>query len=200
MTCSKCQTSIAEGARFCRGCGAVLSSGNPMDEPTVLNNDVRAVRNQNPRAANKPDALAGKTIAGKYRIDTMLGEGGMGIVYRATRLLIGDSVAVKLLHPDLLADTQAVERFRREAQAAARLKHRNAVTIYDFGVSDEGGVYLVMELVEGRSLRDVIKNEGPLTPTAVVEIFNQVCSALDEAHRHNIITRAIKPDNIMVNT
>jgi serine/threonine protein kinase len=198
MTCSKCGTSIAEGARFCPSCGAVLSSGNP----TVLPNDVRTILSANSRApeANKPDSLVGHTIGGKYRIDTKLGAGGMGTVFRATRLLIGDSVAVKLLHPEQVADTQAVERFRREAQAAARLKHQNAVTIYDFGVSDDGLVYLVMELVEGRSLRDIIKQQGPLTPTAAAEIFNQACAALDEAHRHNIIHRDVKPDNIMVTT
>ena len=202
MTCSKCGTSIAEGARFCPICGAVLSSGNPMAEPPALTNDVRAVWNPNSRVpeANKPDSLVGHTIDGKYRMDTKLGAGGMGTVYRAMRLLIGDSVAVKLLHPEQVADTQAVERFRREAQAAARLKHQNAVTIYDFGVSDDGLVYLVMELVEGRSLRDIIKEQGPLTPTAAAEIFNQACAALDEAHRHNIIHRDVKPDNIMVNT
>ncbi len=202
MKCSKCGNSLGESARFCPSCGAVLSRGNPGDEPTVLNKDVRAVWNPDSRApeANKPDPLVGHTIDGKYRLDTMLGAGGMGTVYRATRLLIGDSVAVKLLHPEQVADTLAVERFRREAQAAARLKHQNAVTIYDFGVSDDGLVYLVMELVEGRSLRDIIKQQGPLTPTAAVEIFNQVCAALDEAHRHNIIHRDVKPDNIMVNT
>ncbi|MEK6300516.1 MAG: protein kinase [Acidobacteriota bacterium] len=156
----------------------------------------------NPRVpeANKPGLLVGHTIEGKYRLDTRLGAGGMGTVYRATRLLIGDSVAVKLLHPEQVADSLAVERFRREAQAAARLKHQNAVTIYDFGVSDDGLVYLVMELVEGRSLREIIKQQGPLTPTAATEIFNQACAALDEAHRQNIIHRDVKPDNIMINT
>lgn len=202
MTCSKCGTSIAEGARFCQSCGAGISSGNPKAEPSVSPNDVRTVLSAESRApeANKPDSIIGHAIDRKYRMDAMLGAGGMGTVYRATRLLIGDSVAVKLLHPEQVADAQAVERFRREAQAAARLKHHNAVTIYDFGVSDDGLVYLVMELVEGRSLRDVIKQEGPLTPTAAAEIFKQVCAALDEAHRHNIIHRDVKPDNIMVET
>jgi serine/threonine protein kinase len=124
----------------------------------------------------------------------------MATVYRATRLLIGDTVAVKILHPEQLRDPQAPERFRREAQAAARLKHQNAVTIYDFGISDGGIVYLVMELVEGQSLRWLIKEQGPLVPSAASEIMTQVCAALDEAHTQKVVHRDIKPDNIIVAT
>lgn len=144
------------------------------------------------------DRLLGSTIVGKYRIDRKLGAGGMGTVYCARRLVIGDEVAVKILHSEQ-SDPRAAERFRREAQAAARLKHQNAVTIYDFGVTDEGLQYLVMEHVEGQSLRQIIKEQGPLTPSATAEIISQVCAALDEAHRRNIIHRDIKPDNIIVN-
>jgi eukaryotic-like serine/threonine-protein kinase len=200
MNCSTCGTSLAGGARFCPICGAVILSGNPISASPALTNDVKAVSQRYSVAEqSKPEARLGYAIDDKYRLDAMLGVGGMGTVYRATRLLIGDSVAVKLLHPEQVADSQAVERFRREAQAAARLKHQNAVTIYDFGVSNDGLVYLVMELVEGRSLRDIIKHQGPLTPSAAAEIFDQAGSALDEAHRQNIIHRDIKPDNIMVN-
>ncbi len=140
----------------------------------------------------------GPTIANKYRIDAKIGAGGMGTVYRATRLHIGDEVAVKILHAEQ-DDAKAAERFRREAQAAARLKHPNAVTIHDFGVTDDGLQYLVMELVEGKSLRRIIKEQEPLTPSASAEVISQVCAALHEAHRHNIIHRDIKPDNIIVN-
>ena len=143
--------------------------------------------------------LLGSTIADKYRIDAKLGAGGMGAVYCATRLLIGDEVAVKILHSEQ-NDPRAGERFRREAQAAARLKHSNAVSIYDFGITDDGLQYLVMELVEGETLRQIIKRQGPLTPTATAEILKQICAALDESHRRNIIHRDIKPDNIIVNT
>jgi serine/threonine-protein kinase len=144
------------------------------------------------------DSLIGHTIDNKYRIESKLGEGGMGAVYLSTRLMIGDTVAVKILHSAQVSDPQAIERFRREAQAAARLKHQNAVTIYDFGVSNEGLVYLVMELAEGQSLRDIIKQQGPVTPSAAAEIMSQVCAALDAAHRQNIVHRDLKPDNIIV--
>ncbi|MBI3650592.1 MAG: SUMF1/EgtB/PvdO family nonheme iron enzyme [Acidobacteria bacterium] len=151
------------------------------------------------RAGNhNADSLLGNTIEGKYRLASKLGTGGMGTVYLATRLMIGDTVAVKILHDQQVSDPQALERFRREAQAAARLKHQNAVAIYDFGVSNEGLVYLVMELAEGQSLRDIITQQGPITTSATAEIMNQVCAALDAAHRQNIVHRDLKPDNIIV--
>lgn len=144
-------------------------------------------------------ALIGRIIEEKYRIDAKIGFGGMGAVYRAQRLLIGDQVAIKILHTEHVSEPQAAERFRREAQAAARLKHPNAVSIYDFGVTRDGLVYLVMELVEGQSLRQIIKHQGPLTPSAVSEVISQVCAALHVAHQQHIVHRDLKPDNIIVN-
>ncbi|HZE72674.1 MAG TPA: protein kinase [Pyrinomonadaceae bacterium] len=148
----------------------------------------------------RANALVGYILEGKYRLDNLLGTGGMSEVYRATRLHIGDEVAIKILHPQQGIDRHAAERFRREAQIAARLKHPNVVSIYDFGLSVDGLMYLVMELVDGYSLRQIIKQQGPLTIAAAAEVTTQVCSALDEAHRHNIIHRDIKPDNIIFNS
>jgi serine/threonine protein kinase len=149
-------------------------------------------------SAQRGEPLIGATIAGKYRVAAKLGAGGMGAVYRATRLLIGDEVAVKILHSGH-SDPNAAQRFRREAQAAARLKHPNAVNIYDFGITEDGLQYLVMELLDGKSLRRIIKEQGYLAPTVCVELITQTCAALDEAHRQNIIHRDVKPDNIIVN-
>ena len=142
--------------------------------------------------------MIGLRIDDKYLIEEKLGEGGMGAVYRASRLLIGDAVAIKVLHSQQMTDTQVIERFRREAQAAARLKHPNVVTIHDFGVSRNNLVYLVMELVEGDSLRTLINQQCPIPLPATSEIISQVCAALDEAHRRNIVHRDLKPDNIIV--
>ena len=122
----------------------------------------------------------------------------MGTVYRAKRLLIGDTAAVKVLNQTQVADPYAVERFRREAQAAARLKHPNVVTIYDAGISEEGLLYFVMELVEGPNLRALIKQQGPLTQGAAAEIIRQVCAALDESQRQGVVHRDLKPENIVV--
>ena len=180
--CPRCGAPAPPSCSFCQQCGAALGASPSASEP----------------APSAPDAFLGTTIAQKYRIDSKVGAGGMATVYRATRLMIGDTVAVKILHRAQLDDPRISERFRREAQAAARLKHPNAVTIYDFGVSDEGTLYLVMELVEGQSLRTILKQQGPFTPTSAAEIMTQVCAALDEAHRQNIVHRDIKPDNVMV--
>ena len=144
------------------------------------------------------DPLLGRVIDNKYRIDAEIGAGGMATIYRATRLKIGDVVAIKILHTELLREPKFAERFQREAQAAAGLKHPNVVTVHDFGVSDDGIIYLVMELVEGRNLRTIIKDEGPMPATTAAEITRQVCAALTEAHRHNTIHRDIKPANIAV--
>jgi eukaryotic-like serine/threonine-protein kinase len=146
------------------------------------------------------ESLIGQTIDGKYRLDAEIGAGGMATIYRATRLQIGDSVAIKVMHTELLRDPQFEERFRREAQAAARLKHPNVVAIYDFGVGTDAIVYLVMELVEGPNLRTIIKETGPMAPALAAEIVRQVCAALNEAHRQNVVHRDIKPANIAVET
>ncbi len=178
MICNRCNLSNLDAARFCYGCGAELV-------------DLAA-------DAGRQEPMIGRTIEGKYRIDAKLGAGGMGAVYRSRRLLIGDEVAIKILHPEQVSESHAGERFRREAQAAARLKHANAVTLYDFGVTSDGLLYLVMELVEGQSLRQLIKSQGPLTPSTAAEVIGQVCAVLDEAHHQQIIHRDLKPDNIMV--
>jgi tRNA A-37 threonylcarbamoyl transferase component Bud32 len=146
------------------------------------------------------DPLLGRVIDKKYRIDAQIGLGGMATVYRATRLHIGDVVAIKILHAELLRDPKLAERFQREAQAAARLKHPNVVTVHDFGVCEDDVVYLVMELVEGENLRTMIKEGGPMTTAAAAAIVRQVCAALTEAHRQNVIHRDIKPANIAVET
>lgn len=155
---------------------------------------------QAPFGRRRPGDLVGQTIDGKYQLDAELGVGGMGAVYRAKRLLIGDTVAIKIILPEYVSDQKSVQRFRREAQATALLKHPNAVAIHDFGTTSEGLVYLVMELVEGHSLRQIIKEQGRLSPQAASVVINQVCAALDEAHRRNIIHRDLKPDNIIVTT
>ena len=178
MICASCGGDMGEAARFCPHCGS--------HRPAVTG------------PATDDDPRIGTTLEGKYRIDARIGTGGMATVYRATRLMIGDAVAVKILHAGTLQDSGAPERFRREAQAAARLKHHNVVTVHDFGVADDGTIYLVMELVEGESLRRLIERAGSLPPADAAEILEQVCAAVDSAHDQGVVHRDLKPDNIVV--
>lgn len=144
------------------------------------------------------DDLIGQTLAGKYRIDERLDEGGMGTVYRATHVLMEKLVAIKVLHPALAADEKIVQRFTREAKAASRIYHPHALTVTDFGESENGIVFLVMEYLRGRTLKDVIRSDGPLPLPRAAEIIRQVCGALEAAHAEGVVHRDLKSDNIML--
>jgi eukaryotic-like serine/threonine-protein kinase len=193
MICPNCGN-VSDGNSFCSRCGVELAP--PLD----LAADAADVSNLPVEVLQPSGALTGKTLDQRYYLESKLGVGGMGTVYRASRLQIGDWVAVKVLHQDQMADPRAIERFRREAQIAARLKHPNVVAVHDFGVSEEGLSYLVMDLAEGESLSSMIERQGALAESDAAEIARQVCAALDEAHRHGVIHRDIKPQNIVVQT
>ncbi|HEY0005759.1 MAG TPA: serine/threonine-protein kinase [Pyrinomonadaceae bacterium] len=150
-------------------------------------------------AVNIPlDPLIGRTFDDKYRLDDRLGVGGMGTVYRATHLLIDRPVAIKVLNPRLVEDEEAKVRFRREAKAAGRLRHANAVAVTDFGQTSDGYVYIVMELLEGKTLRDVLAREAPLDVARAVFIMLQTSAAVAAAHESGIIHRDLKPANIFI--
>src|SRR5260370_37373483 len=119
------------------------------------------------------DPLLGKTIAGKYRIEQLIKLGGMGAVYRGKHVLMDKTVAIKVLRPSLAADDNVVARFSREAKAASRISNPHAVSVTDFGEAEGGLVFLVMEYLDGRTLKDVLKTGGPLPVDRVVEIVKQ---------------------------
>ncbi|HEV2765215.1 MAG TPA: protein kinase, partial [Pyrinomonadaceae bacterium] len=144
------------------------------------------------------DALVGQVLAGKYRIEEKIDEGGMGCVYRATHVLMEKTVAVKVLHPALAADDKIVARFTREAKAASRISHPHAINVTDFGEDEEGVVFLVMEYLRGRTLKDIVRSEGPMQIERVCEIIRQVCGALEAAHSEGVVHRDLKSDNIML--
>jgi len=141
------------------------------------------------------------TLDNKYQIEQLLGKGGMGAVYRATHLGTKRTVAVKVIHPQLSAHDQFVARFRREAEAAGRLRHPNVVDVTDFGIAHTGNgpvAYLVMEYLDGCTLAEIVDEEGRLPIAWVIDILEQVCAAVEEAHRAGIIHRDLKPDNIWI--
>jgi serine/threonine protein kinase len=142
---------------------------------------------------------SGALLDGKYAIEALLGQGGMGAVYRAVHLGTKRTVAIKVIHPQLSRTPEFVERFRREAEAAGRLRHPNVVDVTDFGFgqTDAGPMaYLVMEYLDGCTLAQVLSEEGRLPRDWVVDILEQVCSAVDTAHHAGIIHRDLKPENI----
>jgi serine/threonine-protein kinase len=144
------------------------------------------------------DPLVGQTLAGKYRIEKLIKRGGMGAVYEGKHVLMDKTVAIKVLHPALALDDDVVRRFSREAKAASRISHPHAVSVTDFGESENGVVFLVMEYLNGRTLKEVIKSEGPMKLGRVVEIVRQVSGALDAAHEQGVVHRDLKSDNIML--
>ncbi|MBI4744588.1 MAG: serine/threonine protein kinase [Actinobacteria bacterium] len=138
-----------------------------------------------------------QVFGGRYKVIKKLGAGGMAEVYMAKDGILGRTVAIKVLHSRFAHEANFVERLRREAQAAANLNHPNIVSIFDWGGQDDA-YFIVMEYLEGRNLKEIIEQEAPLAPDRVIEISRKVCSALQFAHRHNIIHRDIKPHNIII--
>ncbi len=133
------------------------------------------------------DRYVGQTLDEKYRLERLLGQGGMGAVYLATHLGTERFVALKLIMPQFMRNEEFVERFKREARAAGRLRHPNVVDVTDFGFARAGKesvAYLVMEYLDGCTLSDVLAEEKRLPLYWVVDILEQVCAAVDEAHRH----------------
>jgi serine/threonine-protein kinase len=192
MNCPSCQNSVAAGATFCGTCGSSLATAEGETQTLVA---------PEPQSHPQlPDPLVGQVLDSKYELLELLGQGGMGAVYRARRRHIGDEVAIKLLLQKYLAGAEATERFRREARAAAMLRHPNVVAIHDFndGEANETPPYIVMELVEGTSLRTVFRDEGRISPDRAVSLFRGICAGVGAAHRRGIIHRDLKPDNIII--
>lgn len=153
--------------------------------PAVLNEDVAALEEKFP-------------LATKYKLQALLGQGGMGAVYKVKNRVLGKTFAVKLLRPELVKDEPAIKRFEQEAKAASSLTHPNLVAVYDYGMAEDGAPYLVMDYLDGVSLEAIIKSEGSLATERAMHIFVQVCDALAHAHGKRIIHRDLKPSNILL--
>src|SRR3954467_14358905 len=146
-------------------------------------------------------ATEARLLGGRYELGEVLGYGGMAEVHLGRDVRLGRDVAIKMLRSDLARDPGFQARFRREAQSAASLNHPSIVAVYDTGeerADGEAAPYIVMEYVEGRTLREVLESEGRLLPHRALEITAQVCAALDQAHRAGIVHRDVKPGNVML--
>jgi len=143
------------------------------------------------------DFLGGERLDDKYLIERLLGQGGMGAVYKATHLGTTRAVAIKIIRPQLSSNEEFVERFRREASSAAGLQHPNVVAVYDRGEFD-GTYYIAMEYLEGRSLKTIVQQEAPLDTDRAIDLTIQVLRAARFAHRRGIIHRDLKPHNVIV--
>jgi CheY-like chemotaxis protein len=179
----------------------------PVDFPVLLAR-IQAQLRVKTKGAEKPaapQAAAGETevrpggvIAGRYRLESRIGAGAFGTVYKATHLELQAPVAVKVLQTGPGASAEAVERFRREGISACRVRHPNAVTVLDFGTTASGVAYLVMEFLEGHSLLEELMRHRVLTPARSAAILGPVCEVLAVAHRSGVIHRDIKPSNIFL--
>lgn len=176
--CSNCSAVIPDDARVCPECGSVQTKS----------------QNNTP----EQDPLLGHIIATKFKIEKLLGVGGMGKVYKARQLTLDKIVVIKVLHDQFREDSQLVQRFQREARAASRLNHPNSIQIIDFGQDESGIVFMAMEFLQGSDLFTVLRKEGPLKVDRICRIMIQACSALAEAHEQNVIHRDLKPENIMI--
>lgn len=142
--------------------------------------------------------LVGTMLSGRYRIDAELGNGGMGAVFKAHQASVGRDVAIKVLRKHLTDKPGIVKRFKNEAKVIAALTHPNIVSLYDFGQTADGSMYLVMEFIEGRTLTDVLKNDAPVDMDTFYRLVTQMLDALIEAHEKGVVHRDLKPDNILI--
>jgi serine/threonine-protein kinase len=184
VTCPHCKAPLADEARFCPACGKANVS---TEQQPSASGPIRAQAD-----------LVGREVAGRFRILSKIGEGGMGAVYRGEQMSLKRAVAVKMLRPELSANQMLLQRFQTEAQAVAKLDHPNTVKVYDFGQDTDGSLFIAMEFIEGKALRSIIANAGPLPPARAFNIALQVAASLTDAHAHSIVHRDLKPDNVML--
>ena len=172
--CPTCGIEYAETERFCPQDGTPLRGRDPKND------------------------LVGTVIADRYHVLKKLGEGGMGQVYLAEHLRMKRKSAVKVMHPSMTSDADAIGRFNREASNACQIDHPNVAAIYDFGETTDGLVYLAMEFIDGASLQDILRTEGSLPPARVAQIVRQIADGLHAAHELGIVHRDLKPDNVLI--
>src|SRR5512145_2045526 len=181
MECLKCHTPLPDGSKFCYACGADVTGGGTLGASAGTQGLMTRLQ---------------RLVEGKYRVDRMLGKGGMGAVFLAHDLTLEREVAIKVLPPDISMDEHIVKRFQQEAKTAAKLDHTNIIPIYR--VESEGGLnYFVMKYVPGTSLEDVLDQKQELTIDYIQRVLWEAACALGHAHQRGVVHRDVKPANIM---
>lgn len=187
--CPKCEQLLRATAQFCDNCGISL---NKFKAPTLEEDNTI-------KLPASDDPLIGRIFDGKYKLLTRLSGGGIGVVYRAEQLHTGADVAIKVLHAQFTTDASFLERFHREARAAAKLNHPNVVRIYDFvAATDDSPSFIAMEFVQGKPLSELLRDKGKISQVRAVALMREICAGVAAAHQAGIFHRDLKPDNILV--
>ena len=220
MNCPSCNSSLEQNTRFCGVCGYRLQAGRaaspPIGVPAAAPRPAtapagspqnRVAPGAGPKAAAAKARLKqgdeiyiGATLNNRFKVESKIGEGGFGAVYRGIQLATGRKVALKLLHPAMTKDENLVARFRREGMVLCNLRDAHTITTYDFDQTPDGTLYIAMELLEGRSLHHIFHEQAPLEWKRVFKILTEMCSSLAEAHSQGIVHRDLKPENIYLET
>jgi len=172
--CAACNNTFADTETFCPHDGEVLQES--------------------------PENIVGQVIEGKYKVESFIAQGGMGAVYRARHILLGDQVVIKTLRSEMRGNSEWLKRFQREGKAARAFRHPNAVTVYDLSAGSDGMIYMVMEYVEGHTLDRELKRRGRFSPAEALDVLEPVADVLDAAHARGVVHRDLKPENIMLGT
>jgi eukaryotic-like serine/threonine-protein kinase len=210
MLCLTCKSPLEPNARFCGVCGHRLDRApSPVAGPVSpsvgsgpkiqVASSLGAVHSAAAKQRSS-DPFIGQVLNNRFRIESKIGEGGFGAVYRGTQTATGRKVALKLLHPEMTADDNLVARFRREGLVLCNLRDAHTITTYDFDQTPDGTLYIAMELLEGKSLHEVFHANPPLAWRRVCKILIAMCSSLAEAHGQGIVHRDLKPENIYLET
>ena len=202
--CSHCSSPIAEDAAFCSSCGRPASSASQLptidsdsQAPSPLRPTPRVSASSRSSSSDHGGFVPGAILVNRFRIVSLVGRGGMGEVYRADDLELGQAVALKFLPKGMLGDQAALERFRGEVRNARQIAHPNVCRVYDIG-EHEGRTFLSMEYVDGEDLASLLRRIGRLPAAKANELAQQICAGLAAAHSRQILHRDLKPSNILV--
>lgn len=199
VSCPRCATPLPEEARFCPSCGVsrVAASMTTSQTPTVVSDDSRAMTTSSVAGGRRSRFVAGELVAGRYRVEGLLGKGGMGEVYRAEDVKLAQTVALKFLPVALAQNPSMLARFHNEVRLARQVTHPNVCRVHDIGEVD-GQPYLTMEYVDGENLASLLRRIGRLPKDKAIQIARQLCAGLAAAHDKGVLHRDLKPENVML--